>query len=470
MATLDLSTQQREELWQMLTVQLESHYQESRGMKVAPDLDLKAIKDLVRKFSVTQSNDPKQAIQHVIDGLKEFTVHTTHPGYYGLFNPRSNFAGIAADLITAVFNPQMAAWSHAPFSAEVEHFLVEEVGKNLGLAEVDGVFASGGAEANSTAVLCALNDQFEHFTDRGLLGLKEPPVLYTSIESHHSITRAARNAGLGDRSVRLIEVDGKLRMDAQVLKQTIEADLDLGMKPFMLAATAGTTGSGAIDDLVKLGDIARQFDMWFHVDAAYGGALMAEDQLMRHLKGIQQADSITFDVHKWFSVPMAASMFISSNTAILEKAFRMTNPYMPKEARDLEIVDPFNHSIQWSRRFIGLKFYMTLLIYGWQGIRETVLNQIKIGDLLRKYLIECRWQIENETVMPIICFRKQDLTNGQVQEICDAVVKSGKVWISTYPIKGQLCLRACITNYLTEENDLKVLIDVLEEAYQKTIK
>ena len=152
--------------------------------------------------------------------------------------------------------------------------------------------------------------------------------------------------GLGYAAVRSIPVDKHLRMDLPVLEQTIAADQAAGHQPFLLIGTAGTTGGGAIDSLTSLADIAQRHDLWFHVDAAYGGAAILDPQLQPFLAGIERSDSITFDAHKWLSVPMGASMFLTSHRDILGQTFRITTDYMPKDAGELTITDPFTHSVQ----------------------------------------------------------------------------------------------------------------------------
>ncbi len=222
----DLSPQERRETWRLLLQQLETYYAHTPDLPVSPELDREKVVALVERYSLRKAIAPREAIAHVTEGLTKYAVHTPHPMYYGLFNPRAAFPGILADTITATFNPQMAAWSHNPFAVEVENFLVRELGQKFGYpqADIDGVFTSGGAEANLTAVLCALNHHFPDYANAGLIGLGKKPVLYCSAESHHSVIRAGRIAGLGLEAVRLIPADGKQRMQAALLEQQIEKD------------------------------------------------------------------------------------------------------------------------------------------------------------------------------------------------------------------------------------------------------
>ncbi|MEM8899155.1 MAG: aminotransferase class I/II-fold pyridoxal phosphate-dependent enzyme, partial [Bacteroidota bacterium] len=270
----DLSQSQRLKVLQHTINRLDDFYEHTSSRKVSPKLEVEEILSTVTSETFTAKKSPNEAVNHVISALEKYSVHTPHPDYFGLFNPRANFSGILADLITSVYNPQLAAWSHAPFAVEVENHLIKELGKKFGLkeAQIDGVFTTGGAEANLTAILCALNEAFPSYANEGFIGLAQRPVIYCSEESHHSVVKAARTVGLGKNSVRTVPVHDSLQMDARQLLKYIKEDQQAGNLPFLLIGTAGTTGTGAIDNLGELQKIAHAHNLWFHVDAAYGGA------------------------------------------------------------------------------------------------------------------------------------------------------------------------------------------------------
>ncbi len=467
MANLDLTKKERKELWRYLINQLEDYYSNTKSIRVSPPLDIDRIAGLVRQPDFSKVLPPKEAVDAVITAMKANIVHTPHPQYYGLFNPRPNIAGIVADFITAVFNPQMAAWSHSPLAAEVENYLIHEMGIRFGYPanSIDGTFCTGGAEANQTAVLCALNKAFPEYANKGLRNIDHSPVLYCSSQAHHSVIRAARIAGLGLNAVRSIPTRPDLTMDLGLLDSQLETDELSGFTPFMVIGTAGTTGPGTIDDLQGIAKIASKRNLWFHADAAYGGAAVLSHKLKHLVNGIELADSITFDVHKWLSVPMAASMFITRKPEILHQTFRITTDYMPKDAKGLKITDPYTHSIQWSRRFIGLKLYLSLLMFGWKGYEEVIDHQTEVGEELRNLLEKSGWVMLNKSPLPVLCFSDDFYKNDSdfATSICDAVVKSGKAWISVYPINGVNALRACITNYATTKQDVAQLVELLNE-------
>ncbi len=467
----DFNKEDRKRLWHLVTDLLEKYYQNTSELPVSPSLDIKEIKSVTDKFDFSMPLKDEEAVKHVIHGLTSYIVHTPHPSYYGLFNPRATFPGILADVITAVFNPQMAAWSHSPFATEVENYCIRKLGEKFGYRtrNIDGTFCTGGAEANLTSVLCALNHHFPDYANAGLRGLKAQPLMYCSAEAHHSVARAGRVAGLGFDAVRTIPADNKQQLIPEILKDQIHADKKNGFAPFMIIANAGSTGTGAMDPLREIAEIAKENDLWFHVDAAYGGAMIVEPSMKHLLAGAEQSDSITIDIHKWFSAPMATSMFITSHRSILSQTFRITADYMPKEAKGMDVEDPFTHSIQWSRRFIGLKFYLSLLMFGWNGLAEMIRSTTRVGNYLKNVLSENNWQIINDTVLPIVCFTDREFKDDKsfVFEICNQVVDSGKAWVSTYKAGDTDTLRACITNYRSGEREINELVDILGDLRSK---
>jgi glutamate/tyrosine decarboxylase-like PLP-dependent enzyme len=473
MPLFDLSKDERLDLWKELTGLLEEYYGNPASFRVAPPLEHGEIAGLAGKYSFELPVSATEAINHVISSIRKYGVQVSHPSYYGLFNPRPNFASIMADMITATMNPQIAAWSHSPFAAETESYLIRKFGAKFGLPEesVDGVFCNGGAEANHTAVLCALNNAFPEYAGSGLRKLQKEPVIYCSEEAHHSVGKAAMLTGLGRNAVTYISANNRQQMDATLLNRQIGKDIDAGKIPFLVVVTTGTTGSGAIDPVDEIYQIAREHKLWMHVDAAYGGAAILDDELAVSLRGIEHADSITFDMHKWMSVPMGTSIILTRDPEILHKTFRITTEYMPHDADGLDITDPYIHSMQWSRRYIGLRTYLSMIIFGWEGYQQTIRHQTMMGELMQEKLIESGWEIINDTPLPVVCFTDPSQKNNEhfAQKMCTEILASGQAWISTYKVNGINSMRACITNYATTEKEIHAFVHLVNVKRAETL-
>lgn len=462
----DFSAGERRRVWNYLVDKLERHYSDPSQVRVAPPLEPEVVRDYCA-VDFTTPVKPQDAIDYVTAGLDQFIVHTSHPGYYGLFNPRPAFAGIIADAITAVYNPQMAAWSHSPFAVEAESHVIREFGRKFGYepGSIDGTFTNAGAEANHTALLVALTRLVPGFAEEGLAGNDRRPVIYVSQESHHSFLKAAGLSGMGRRSVRNIATGAGYAIDVKALRKRIAEDIAAGYLPVMVVSTIGTTGMGAIDPIKEIDSVAREYGMWHHADAAWGGAVALSSKHRHLVDGLELADSITFDAHKWLSVPMAAGMLITRHPAALLETFRITADYMPREGKEFEIIDPFTHSIQWSRRFTGLKLFMAMLIYSWEGYEKVISRQFETGAMLRNKLRDAGWKIYNDTRLPIVNFGLPEMEANpeKITRFCRRVTDSGKVWISVYSTGGISTLRACITNYNTTEKDLNILLNTLSQ-------
>ena len=422
-------------------------------------MDREQVKQLVQKYDFATPIAIHEAIDYIIGGLKNHSVHVARSGYLGLFNPRTSFASTIADPISATFNSQLATWDHSPFAVEVESYLINQIGLKFGIKNAQGSFTAGGAEANLTGILCALTAANPNHRKMGLLGLAKRPMIYCSVESHHSITKAARVLGLGSNSIRQVPTNDHQQMDPVKLAAMVAQDSSQSNLPCLVIGTAGTTGTGAIDRLAELAKVCRSNRMWLHVDAAYGGAVALSDNTRHWLAGIQHANSVTFDFHKMPSLPIGTSVFITPHADVLRQAFGISTAYMK------DMVGPYENSIQWSRRFIGLRLLIVLLVHGWKGFEDLIDRQVQQGDYLRRRLIESNWKIKNKTRLPVVCFTdsQHQSTPDFVPTIGKGLEKSGMFWVSTYTIGGIKTIRACVANYTTRQSDLDRFVHMIND-------
>jgi len=405
--------------------------------------------------------------------LRDYTVHVTHPRYFGLFNPSVRESGIAADALVALYNPQLAAWSHAPAACELERHVLGIFARAIWSVgtDTDAVFAnftSGGAESNLTAVLAALAHHVPQTDQDGLATLGHQPTLYASAEAHHSFVKVARMTGLGTRALRQMPVDADGKMDTLALRAAIVKDRAAGFRPLLAVATAGTTGAGLIDPLPALADVCDEQKMWLHVDAAWGGAVVLSPKLRPLLAGLERADSVTWDAHKWLQVPMGAGMFFTRHKQAVQRAFALTTNYMPKPTHD-DIDDPYVTTAQWSRRAIGVKVFAQLAELGLPGTAAMIEHMTSLGDSLRERLQRAGWLVVNQTPLPVVCFTHPGIRAGKrsTADILHTIYARSRVWISEYTFRGEAVLRACITSHQSAEADLDVLMQELDTAFNQ---
>jgi len=347
--------------------------------------------------------------------LQKWQVQVTHPRYFGLFNPSVTLASVVADTLVAMYNPQLANWRTSPAANEIERHTLGWLAGKFGLPENSiATFTSGGTEANVSAVVVALTHAFPEYGEHGLRHLTGEPIIYLTEETHHGFNKIAHMAGLGRRSLRAIQTDSGLKMKVEDLKRCVAEDRKNGSLPFMVIGNGGTTAAGVIDPLLEIGRFCQHEGLWFHADAAWGGAAVVSPSLRDYLAGTEIADSITCDAHKWLSVPMGCGMFFCRHRESVAQAFRSDVTYMPGKTTGQNIdasvtFDPLTHSAQWSRRFIGLKLFMSLAERGEAGLAGMLEHQTRMGQVLREALMASDWRIMNSTPLPVVCFTRDRL-------------------------------------------------------------
>ena len=411
---------------------------------------------LASRYDFTRPLALDDVVADVEQMLRTWQVQVTHPRYFGLFNPSVTLASIIADTLVAMYNPQLATWRTSPAANEIErHTLAWLRGKFGFPVTATASFTNGGAEANLSAVIVALTRTFPDYGEHGLRRLSASPAIYLTGEAHHSFNKIAHMTGLGRRAVRTVASDRHLKMDLGDLARRVAEDRRDGFAPFMVVGTVGTTAAGAIDPLPDLARFCRAEGLWFHVDAAWGGAAVISPALRGNLAGIDAADSITCDAHKWFSVPMAAGMFFCRHADSVGEAFRVETSYMPGKTVG-PVLDPYTTSVQWSRRFIGLKVFLALAHHGESGYVEMIEHQARMGDVLRESLTRSGWRVVNTTPLPLVCFTRDGLVTAK---FLAALYARQIAWMSEVRLgDGAAVVRACITSFRTTESDIEWVV------------
>jgi glutamate/tyrosine decarboxylase-like PLP-dependent enzyme len=430
---------------------------------IVPNVTAEQIRThLSSQFSFTEPIPLDEVVADVEKMLSNWQVQVTHPRYFGLYNPSVTLASVVADALVAMYNSQLANWRTSPAANEMERHTLAWFASRFGLpTDSIATFTSGGSEANLSAVVVALSWAFPEYGERGLRHLSGDPTIYLTEETHHGFNKIAHMAGLGRRNLRIVATDSTLKMDVGDLAQRVREDRTNGMLPFMVIATAGTTAAGIIDPLQEIADYSKTQHLWIHADAAYGGAAVVSPTLRPWLAGIEAADSITCDAHKWLSVPMGCGMFFCRHPESVAQAFRADVTYMPAKPNSEDQFATFNplaHSAQWSRRFIGLKLFMALAEHGQAGYAKMVDHQARMADLLRESLIATGWRIANRTPLPVVCFTREGaIPSDLVRELRDRQI----AWMSDVEIGGTPAVRACITSFKTTEQEIAWVVDQL---------
>lgn len=463
---LEVTAIDRAKLWHLLIGEIENYLDNVNDTNAGCSANEDDVGLLMSAFDFDQPIAATEAVNLAIRGLRDLQPNGRHPRYFGFFDAAPTTMSIIGDTLAATFNACLATRAGSPFGTATEAKLVAAFGARFGYPpdQIDGIATSGGSESNLSALLLALTHRLPGYPEVGVAGTDMRPVVYVSPEAHPSVPRAARHTGLGAGSVRVVRTDHAQRMDMAELERMIAADLRAGRLPLAVMLTAGTTGSGVIDPIDAAADLAARYGLWLHVDAAWGGAAALLPEPDPAFRGLARADSLTFDPHKWMSVPLGLGLLLTRHRGLLERTFAVGSSFV--DAHDEE-PESFARSLRWSRGFASLKLLLSLSVLGWDGFEKTLRQQMWLGAELRRRLSESGWEIVNDTPLPLICFVPEDPAEqdpGYLRLVATAINSAGDARIFVVKTGGRHVLRACITNYATTEADVIALVALLADA------
>ena len=408
-----------------------------------------------------------QALDAVYDEFAQFilpyTTGNTHPGFMGWVHGGGTGIGMLAEMLAAGLNANLGGRDHAPI--EVERQIAEWVRQMFGFPKgATGLFVTGTSMANLIGVLVARTAVLGKAARRSGVSEKGARLrAYTSAAAHSCVAQAMDISGLGIDSLRRIPTDSLHRMDIAALRETIAADRMAGLKPFLVVGSAGTVDIGAIDDLAAIGALCRDERLWFHVDGAYGALAVLSPELAPRVSGIETADSIAFDFHKWGQVPYDAGFILVRDGSRHRETFASPAAYLRRETRGLAAGTawPCDFGPDLSRGFRALKTWFTLKAYGTEQLGAVIARTCALARYLeRRVLAEPELELLAPAQLNIVCFRYRagDADNINADIVAD-IHESGIAAPSTTVINGQVAIRAAFVNHRTQARDVDALID-----------
>ncbi len=419
--------------------------------------------------------------RHIRQVMFDYSMYPGHPRFMAFITGAGTIPGAVADLLAAALNQNVGGWRLSPAASEIEQFLGRWFAKGFGLPDgAGGLVVSGGAMANFVA-LKAARDAMSKWNVRQA-GMRAGPelALYASEEAHHVIERAADMLGLGAGSVRKIPIDANFRMRIDHLEKTIADDRARGIVPIVVVGTAGTVATGAIDPLAAIADVCQREKLWFHIDGAYGALATLAPELFPLFAGIERADSIAFDPHKWLYTPHSGGFVVVRDLQLLANAFSLHPTYVREDKEhtgnglDMHMLGP-----QFSRGFSAFKVWLSLLAHGKAAYARRIAHDVALA----KYLdarVRQRPDLEamSEVTLSIACFRYVPVDLGDIPEreayldalnerLMAEIQMDGRAFCSNAVLGPRYALRACIVNFRTEAVDVDALLDVTCELGKK---
>ncbi|MBI4564114.1 MAG: aminotransferase class I/II-fold pyridoxal phosphate-dependent enzyme [Planctomycetes bacterium] len=408
--------------------------------------------------------DPERILLELQTKLLPYCTHVNHPGYMGLITPSPTPIGIVADFIASAINQNPFSYLVGPSATEMERRTLQWLARLVGFGpSAGGNLTSGGTMANLIGIklgrdFASRNSAQHDGTDGSLRA-------YVSEERQVSIDKAIDVVGIGRANLRIIPTDDEFRIRMDALETAVAEDRKKGFRPAILIAGAGTTNTGSVDPLVELSAFARREGLWVHVDAAYGGGVLLSKRREGLLKGLELADSVTIDPHKWFYAPVDAGAVIVRNEKSLTDSFGIVPPYLTSDPDQYQF---YVHGLEQSRRFRSLKVWMAFKRYGAAEIGRWIDRNIEQAE--RLYELSSRdADIEpvHKPSMSAICLRFHSGDADLHQKVVAEIQRQGKFWISTTVLKGRPAIRINPVNFRTTLRHMDELFGTLKEVYRK---
>lgn len=444
---------------------------------VFPDVEPQMLTELFAEPLPQAPSPAEKVLGELEEKLLPYCTHVGHPGYMGLITPSPNPVGVIADFICSALNQNIGAYTIGPAGVAMERRTVRWLTDLVGYGpEAGGNLTSGGMMANFIGMKLARDwasgDRAQQY------GIHQPWAVYTSEERHVSVDKAVDAVGLGRTALRALPTDSEFRVRLDALESALAEDRKHGIRPMCIVGILGTTNTGAVDSIRELRAIADREGMWLHADAAYGGGMLLSNESPMRDRGLELADSITIDPHKWFYAPLDAGAVLVKDERRLTASFGMKPSYLTDELDHAkERYQYYVHGFEQSRRFRGLKVWMSFKRYGARQIGEWVDNNVRQARHLYSLVAtHPEFEAASPPLMSAICirYRGADPDEAKSKELHAQVVRrveqSGKFWISTTELKGKTWFRINPVNFRTRTEHMEQLLTLLEEECRSALQ
>ncbi len=459
---LKLSREEMRSLGYRVVDLLVDHFAEKEDAPIGHSPGREELEGLLREELPEEGQDPQAVLDQVEADILPNTMRVDHPRFFGFVPGPNNFVSVLADTLAAGFNVFSGTWISGAAAAQTELVVVDWLRELCGLPETaGGLFTSGGSMASVTGLAAArhavLDDEVEG------------AVAYCSDQTHTSVDRALRLLGFGPDQLRRLPHDEAYRLDPEALAEAVRADRAAGRRPFCVIANAGTTNTGAVDPLPRLADVADEHDLWLHVDGAYGAAAVICERGQERLSGVDRADSLTLDPHKWLFQPFEIGGVLVRDQQHLRRAFQIQAEYLEDAIGEFDEVNYSDYGIQLTRSFRALKLWMTLKVFGRRAVATAVERGFDRADqaeaLLRSW---DGWEVVTPSQMGILTYRyapdalSADQADALTRRLPKALRDEGTAMVTKTTLEGRPALRLCPINPRTSADDVRQTLTVLD--------
>lgn len=388
-------------------------------------------------------------------------VHWNHPSFFAYFACTGSTPAILGEMLAAALNTNGLHWKTSPAVAELEQVTLGWLRQWMNLPREYFGIVYDTASVSSFHAICAARDKFDPSIREN--GHQPGLVMYTSDQSHSSIEKGAIAAGIGHKNVRLIPSDDKYRMRVDKLGEVIARDKAAGLKPFMIVATLGTTSSTSVDPIGEIADICAEHGLWLHADTAYAGVCGILPEYGETFAGLERADSIVVNPHKWLMTNIDLSVFFTRHPDILRRAFSLTPEYL-RTTEDPRAHNLMDYGVPLGHRFRSLKFWFILRYFGLEGLRAILREHIALAKEFESWVrADQRFEVAAPTLFSVVCFRFNG-SDDENRALIERINASGKVFLSHTNLHGRIVLRIAIGNLGTRREDVRQAWEVIQKA------
>ena len=397
-------------------------------------------------------------------------THWQSPNFFAYFTSNTSFPSILGDLISSGLGVQGMIWATSPAATELETRVLDWLAEMMDMPEKFRSSSTGGGviqDTASTAALTAIITARERATNfrSNKSGISDKLIAYISSQTHSSVEKGIKIAGIGKENIRLIDVDENFAMRTDLLTEQIQKDKAAGLKPFFICGTVGTTSSTAIDPIKDIGEIAKQEACWYHIDAASFGTAMLCPEYRHFINGVELADSYSFNPHKWMFTNFDCNVFWVANRSELINTFSILPEYLRNKATESgEVFDYRDWHIQLGRRFRALKLWFVIRHYGMEGLQFHIREHIRLAQEFKQWINESEdFELTVEPLMNLVCFRHKAGDDFNLK-LMNAINESGKIYFTHTKLNGQVVLRMNIGQTNTEEKHIKTAWKLIRET------
>ena len=470
--SLDLDPQSMREAGYRVVDYLVNRLVSLRSSPLGRELRREETEGLLREALPENPQDFADVFAKFCRDVAPNTIPLDHPRFFAFIPSAPSFISILGDMLTAGTNSFAGTWFESSGPSQVEILVIDWFKQMLGLpSEAAGLIVSGGSVANLTALAVArravLNDRVEK------------AVVYLSAHAHTALDRGLRILGIPEEQWRRVPTDAQYRMEPEALEGMLTADLAAGLRPLAVVASAGTTGTGAVDPLAALARVAHAHSAWFHVDAAYGGFAALTARGRELLRGIEQADSVVLDPHKWFYCPIEAGCVLVRQARLMRETFRILPDYMRDVAREDQEVNFCDYGLQLTRSFRALKIWMAVETYGAARLRAVIDQCLDLTQYAARLFAQSpRLEIVTPPSLGVFTFRYlparlpagaegEPGLNRLNEALTARIIASRRMMLSSTRLNGRHVLRFCVLNHRTRKEDVRVAREIILELGQE---